>query len=294
MISKVRYASLPVLVATVLMFSAGPKDASAAEMRNPRLQLSLQKLEVARGHLDEAMRVSPPELRDGARDALGHVDAAIHDIHDELEALRTPRQVEPGHATPTDHPIRASTETLAKALDDLTRDLKDSDLHGRSRSAVEHIRAALDITERMSHREEVLLMPAPPAPVPPPPPVVELRHPRLQSALQHLEAAREYLDMVEHRAPGEWHEEAHIAHEDVNAGIHEVLESLAAAGAPRVIAVGHASGTDHPIHAASEELKRAMDDLGTVSGVEFHGYEHRALERVHLALDEVERLLSRE
>lgn len=272
---------------------AGAKSASAAEIRNPRLQLSLQKLEIARFHLDEAMHVSRPELRDGAREALGHVDAAIHDIRDELEFLHTPRQVEPGHAEPTDHPIRASRETLGRALDDLTRDLRDSDLHGRSRSAVEHVRAAVDITERMSHREEVVIVPVP-APIPPPPPVVEMRHPRLQAALQHLEVARELLDGVEHRAPGEWREEAHIAREDVNAGIHEVLESLAAAGELRVIGVGHAVAADHPIHAAKEELQRAMDDLGTVSGGEFHGYERRALERARLALDEVDRLSSRE
>jgi hypothetical protein len=274
----------------VLVFSASARTASA-EMKNPRLQLSLQKLEVARGFLDQAMHVSPPELRDPARDALGHVDAAIHEIHDELEFLHTPRQVEPGHAAATDRPIRASRETLAKAVDDLTRDLRDSDIRGRLRSAMEHMRAALEITERMSHREEVLLMPAAP---PPPPPVVEMRHPRLQASLQHLEIARELLDQVEHRAPGEWHEEAHIAREDVNAAIHEVMESLAAAGAPRVIAVGHPAGFDHPIHAAKEELHRAVDDLGTVSGGEFHGFERRALERTRLALDEVDRLTSRE
>ena len=133
-----------------------------------------------------------------------------------------------------------------------------------------------------------------PVPAPPPPPVVEMRHPRLQSALQHLEVARELLDQVEHRAPGEWHEEAHVAREDVNAAIREFTESLAAAGDPRVIGVGHAIATDHPIHAAKEELRRAMDDLGTVSGGEFHGFERRAVERVHLALDEVEKLSSRE
>ena len=286
MLRSVRNASLPVLAATVLVIATWPKNASA-ELQNPRLQLSLQKLDAARGFLDQAMHVSPPELRDGARDALGHVDAAIHEIHDELEFLHTRRQVEPGHATVTDHPIRASRETLAKALDDLTRDLRDSDIHGRLRSAMEHIRAALDLTDRMAHREEVLLMP-------PPPPVIEMRDPRLQAALQHLEVARELLDQVEHRAPGEWHEDAHIAREDVNAGIHDVLESLAAAGVPRVIAVGHAVATDHPIHAAKEELRRAMDDLGTVSGGEFHGFERRALERTHLAQDEVERLTARE
>lgn len=276
-------SALP-LMAFLLVPALSPQAFGAQDLQNPRLQKSLADLSIARQHLDAAIQIEPPELREGARDVAGRVDGAMKALNEELAALHTPRQIEPARAEPTDRPIHASRDVLAKAMDDLTRGVKDEDIHGRIRIALDQMRAALDVADRMARREDAL----------PPPRRIELREPHLQRSLQLLEAAREHLDAVEHHAPREWRNDAHQAREDIDTSIHEVQDSLAAAGIERAIEAGHAEPTDHPIHAARDEIHHAIEELSAVSGAQFRGHEHRAIDRAHLAQEELDRLVRHE
>ena len=286
MIAKRLLGRLSCMTAVVGISLAMGAKASAEELRNPRLQRSLQALEEARTHLDMVMHHEPREMQDGASDVSAHLDRAIHSIHEELDFLRSPRQLEP-HARETDRPMHAAKEDLARAIDELMRGVSERDLHGRTREAFEEERSALDRAERFSHREEELM-------AAPPPPVVELREPHLQHALQRLETAREYVMTVEHRERWGWHEDARLAREDIDSAMHEVQDTLAAAGVDRSVEVGRAHATDRPIHEAREQLHMAMDEIESLAGSQYHGHERRAIERTRMALEDLERLMRHE
>lgn len=278
---KFRWSILPSLAAAGLGLLLVQAHASAEELRNPRLQKALQMLEVARAQLDAAMQQDPPELRDGARDAATRVDAAAHAITDSLSALRTPRQVEPGRAGPTNHPIHDARDSLTRALDEFTRGVRPDDFKGRERVALDQMRAALDVAERLTRREDAM---------PPPAPVVEVRFPRIQRSVQNLEAAREYLDMIQRSGPPELRADAHQAGLDTDAALNEAMESLVAAGTTRTVEQGHAQATNQPAHAARDVLQRAADEMAAAAAPEFRGHDRRALERIRIALEETTRL----
>lgn len=267
--------------------------AGAQELKNPRLQRSLQMMEVARGDLGEAERHSPPELRDEAHRIAGEVDDIGHVLADTLASMGTRRQIEPGHADATDRPIHAAAEAIRRGLDELTRDVPDRDLHGRIREAVDRERAALEHVEHLAHREEALMAAAPPPP-PPAPVVVELRHPHLQRAAQMLELARAQLHVAEQQAPPELRDAAHDSIRDIDDATHEVAEAFAVVGSERTIAAAPVEPTNRPIAAARDALRRAIDELAGAGREEYHGHARLAAERARVALDRLEDLTRRE
>lgn len=258
--------------------------AGAQEMRNPRLQRSLQMLEVARAHLDAAMRQYPPEMREAAERTAREVDAAAHAITDELAAQHTRRTIAPGRVEPTDRPARAAHDALRQALDELTRGVNEQDMNGRVHAALDHERAALDRAEALAHRAAAL----------PPPAVVEMRHPRLQRAIQFLETARAHLDAGRAQLPRDFREEIDRAARDVDAAGHESAEALSAAGATRTIGPAHIETTDHPLRAARDALRKANDELAAVAGDEFHGHVRLATDHARVALEEIDGLIRRQ
>lgn len=264
--------------------------AGADELRNPRLQKSLQMMEVARGNLDEAERHAPPELREEVHRVAHEVEDARHTLVDTLESMGTRRQIEPGHAEPTDRPLRASAEAIRRGLDELTRGLSDQDLHGRIREAVDRERAALDHADHLAHREEAMMAPPPP----PAPVVVELRHPRLQHAAQMLELARAQLHVAEQQAPPELRDAAHDSIHDIDDATHEVAEAFASVGAARTLEAAPIEPTNRPIAAARDALRRAIDELSGAGREEYHDHARLAAERAHVALDRLEDLTRRE
>lgn len=282
-----RKIAFPLLAALALAFGVSlARQAGAEEVRNPRLQRSLQLLEVARGHLDAAMQRYPREMREETERTAREVDGAAHDIVEVLAALGTRRSVEPGRAVPSDHPAHAARDAVRQALDELTNGVSDADLKGRVRAAFDHERVALDRAEALARREEAM--------APPPPPVVEMRHPRLQRSIQLLEVTRAYLEDAERRTPPEWREEIRRAARDVDAAGHEAADALAAAGATRTIETARAEATDRPIRAARDTLHKANDELAAVAGDEFRGHVRLAMERARIAMDEMEGLARRE
>lgn len=263
----------------------------AQELRNPRIQRSLQMMEVARGDLGEAERHAPPELRDEAH-RIGHeVDDAGHFLADTLAAMGTRRQIEPGHADATDRPIHAAADAIRRGLDELTRDVPDRDLHGRIREAVDRERAALEHADHLAHREAELMVAPPPAP---PPAVVELQHPHLQHAAQMLELAHAQLHVAETQAPPELRDAAHDSIRDVDDAAHEVGEAFASVGAGRTLPPVPVDQTNRPIAAARDALRRAIDELAGAGREEYHGHARIAAERAHVALDRLEDLTHRE
>jgi hypothetical protein len=259
--------------------------AGAEDLRNPRLQLSLQRLEVARAQLDAAIHRYPPEFREGAERAAREVDAAAHDITDEMAALHTRRQIAPGRVEPTGHPAGAARDAIRQALDELTRGVNNQDMKGRVRSAFEHERAALDRAEALTRREAAL---------PPPAPIVEMRHPRLQRAIQQLELARAQLDAARRQLPPELRDATAQAARDVDAAGHESADALAASGAPRTIGAARVEPADRPLRAAREALRIANDELAAVAGDEFHGHVRTAIDRARHATEEVDGLIHRD
>jgi hypothetical protein len=271
------------LVIGVLLASG----ASAAELRNPRLQRSLQALEVARAQLDAAIHQYPPELRQGAERTAREVDAAAHAITDELSVQRTPRQIEPGRAVATDRPVRAARDALRQAMDELTRGVKEQDMNPRVHAAFERERTALDQADALARREAAL----PPVA---PPPAVEMRHPRLQKAIQLLEIARAHLDAARSRSPREWREEIDRTAREVDAAGQESAAALSAAGAPRTIGPARVAASDHPLRAAGDALRQANAELAAVAGDEFRGHVRGAIDHARRAMDQLEGLARRE
>lgn len=281
-----RGMSLAVALSAVAFMFLVASRAGAEEMRNPRLQRSLQQLEVARSELDAAIQHYPPELRQGAERTAKDVDAAAHAITDELAAQRTRRTIEPGRAAVTDRPVRAARDALRQAIDELTRGVKEQDMNPRVRAAFEAERAALDHAEALTRREAAF----PPAP----PPVVEMRHPRLQRAIQLLEVTRAHLDDAQRQLPPDFRDAIAQAARDVDAAGHESAEALAAAGATRTIGTARVEATDHPLRAARDALRQASDELAAVAGDEFHGHVHLASDHARVALEELEGLVRRD
>jgi hypothetical protein len=262
--------------------------ANAQELRNPRIQRSLQMVEVARGHIEMAEHRSPPELREEVR-RIGHeLDDAHHELADTLESMGTRRQIEPGRAEPTDRPIRAAAEAMRRALDELTRGVSDQDLRGRLREAADHERAALEHVDRLAHREEAMMAP------PPPPPVVELRHPRLQHAAQMLELARAQLEVAAHQDSPELHDAARDSIHDIDDAIHELAEAFTSVDSARTIGAVPVESTNRPIAAARDALRRAIDELSGAGREEYHGHARLAADRTHAALDRLEDMTRRE
>lgn len=262
----------------------------AEELRNPRLQKSLQMMEVARGDLEQAEHRSPPELREEAHRIARDVDDIGHVLAETLASMGTRRQIEPGHAEPTDRPLRASAEAIRRGLDELTRGVSDQDLHGRVREAVDRERAALEHVDRLAHREEAMMAPPPP----PAPVVVELRHPRLQHAAQMLELARAQLHVAEQHAPPELRDAAHDAIRDIDDAAHEVAEAFASVGSARTLGAVPVEPTNRPIAAARDALRRAIDELSGAGREEYHDHARLAADRAHVALDRLEDLTRRE
>ncbi|HEY2586099.1 MAG TPA: hypothetical protein VGI81_10090 [Tepidisphaeraceae bacterium] len=272
-----------------MLFALGVASrAGAQEMRSPRLQRSLQMLEVARAQLDAAMRQYPPELRDGAARTAREVDAAAHAITDELAAQRTRRTIEPGRAVATDRPVRAARDALRAALDELTRDVKEQDMNARVRAAFEHQRTALDQAEALTRREAEL-----PA-GPPPPPVVEMRYPRLQRAIQLLEVARAQLDSARRQMPPDFRDAIAQAAREVDAAGSESAQALAAAGATRTIGPARVESTDRPLRASRDALRQANDELAAVAPDDFRGHRRVAADRARAALEQVDALVRRD
>ncbi|HEY2587158.1 MAG TPA: hypothetical protein VGI81_15530 [Tepidisphaeraceae bacterium] len=258
--------------------------AGAEEMRNPRLQRSLQLLEVARAQLDAAMHRYPPELREGAERAAREVDAAARAITDELSWQHTRRTIEPGRAVATDRPARAARDSLREAIDELTRGVSERDMNGRVRAAFEHEHDALDRAEELTRREAAI-------PTEPPPPAPEMRHPRLQRAIQLLEVARAHLDASRADVRRDLREDLDRAAHDVDAAGRESAEALAAAGVTRTIGPARAERTDYPLRAAREALRQAADELAAVAGDEFHGHVRLAADRTRYAMEDVDGLI---
>lgn len=266
--------------------------AQGQELRNPRIQRSMQMMEVARGDLDQAELHSPPELREEAHRIAHEIDDAGHALADALASMGTRRQIEPGHADATDRPIRSAAEAIRRGLDELTRDVPDRDLHGRLREAVDHERIALDRADHLAHREAELMVAAPPPP--PAPVVVELQHPRLQHAAQMLELARAQLHVAETQAPPELRDAAHDSIRDIDDASHEVSEAFASVGSARTIGAAPVEPTRHPIAAARDALRSAIDELAGAGRGEYHDHARLAAERAHVALDRLEDLTHRE
>lgn len=278
------------VAASFSLILANGSWSGAEELKNPRLQRSLQMMEVARGDLGEAELHSPPELREEAHRIAREVDDTGHLLADTLASMGTRREIEPGHADATDRPIRAAADAIRRGLDELTRDVPDRDLHGRIREAVDHERAALDHAEHLAHREAELMA----APPPPPPAVVEMRHPHLQHAAQMLELARAQLHIAETQAPPELRDAAHESIHDIDDAAHEVSEALAAVGSARTLGAAPVEPTNRPIAAARDALRRAIDELAGAGREEYHGHARLAAERAHVALDRLEDLTHRE
>ena len=285
-----RVSSGAAVIGISLAFLAG-QTARGEELKNPRLQRSLQMVEVARGDLEIAERQSPPELREEAHRIAHEIDDSGRELADTLESMGTRRQIEHGHAEPTDRPLRATAEALRRALDELTRDVPDRDLRGRIRAAADHERAALEHAEHLAHREEALM--AAPPPPPPPPVVVEMRHPRLQHAAQMLELARAQLDRAEHRSQPELRDAAHDSIRDIDDATHELAEAFASVGSARSEGPLAVEPTERPIAAARDALRHAIDEL-VAAGGEYHGHARLAADRAHVALDRLEGLVRRE
>lgn len=282
-----RIGALAALAMSGFMLAQG-RPASAQELRNPRIQRSLQMVEVARGDLEIAEHRAPPEMREEAH-RLGHeMDDAGHELADTLESMGTRRQIEHGRADAGDRPFRSAAEAMRRALDELTRGVSDQDLRGRLRAAADHERAALEHAERLAHREEELMAP------PPPPPVVELRHPRLQHAAQMLELARAQLEAAEHQDPPELREIAHDSIRDIDDATHEVAEAFASVGSARSLGAVPIEPTNRPIAAARDALRRAIDELAGAGREEYRGHARLAADRAHVALDRLEELTRRE
>lgn len=269
---------------TALMLSSG-RPAQAQELKNPRLQRSLQMVETARADLEIAERQSPPELREEAHRMGTEVDAAGHELAETLASMGTRRQIEPGRADATNRPIHAAANAMRRALEELTRGVADQDIRGRIRAAADHERAAIEHADRLAHREEALM-----AAPPPPPVVVEMRHPHLQHAAQMLELARAQLDVAEHRSAPELRDAAHDSIHDIDDATHELAEAFASVGSARSIGVAPVEPTDRPIAAARDALRRAIEELAGAGGEEYHGHARLAADRAHAALDRLEGL----
>jgi hypothetical protein len=284
-----RTSSSVAVIGFSLAFLHG-QAARADELRNPRLQRSLQAVEVARGDLEIAERQSPPELREEAHRVAHEVDDAGRELADTLESMGTRRQIEHGRADATDRPLRASAEALRRAVDELTRGVSEKDLRGRIGAAADHERQALEHADHLARREEALMAAPPP---PPAPVVVEMRHPHLQHAAQMLELARAQLDVAEHRSAPELRDAAHDSIRDIDDATHELGEAFASVGSARSLGAAPVEPTERPIAAARDALRRAIDEL-TGAGDEYHGHARRAADRAHVALDRLEGLSRRE
>lgn len=263
------------------------RRAGAEELRNPRLQRSLQALEVARAQLDAAIHQYPPQLRERAERTAHEVDAAAHAITVELSAQRTPRTIEPGRAVVTDRPVRAARDALRQAMDELTRGVSEQDMNPRVHAAFERERAALDQAETLARREATL----PPVA---PPPVVEMRHPRLQKAIQLLEMTRAHLDAARGRSPRDWRDEIERTAREVDAAGQESAAALAAVGATRTIGPARVEASEHPLRAAGDALRHANEELASVAGDEFRGHVRAAIDHARRAMDQLEGLARRE
>lgn len=282
-----RRGTLLVAVFALFFGTLAVSRAGAAEMRNPRLQRSLQALEVARAQLDAAIHQYPPELRQGAERTAREVDAAAHAITDELSVQRTPRTIEPGRAVATDRPVRAARDALRQAMDELTRGIREQDMNPRVHAAFERERAALDQADALARREAAL----PPIA---PPPAVEMRHPRLQKAIQLLEITRAHLDAARGRSPRDWHDEIERTAREVDAAGQESAAALAAVGATRTIGPARVGATEHPLRAAGDALRQANEELASVAGDEFRGHVRAAIDHARRAMDQLEGLARRE
>lgn len=265
--------------------------ANAQELRNPRIQRSLQSVEVARGDLEIAEHRGPLEMREEAHRAGREMDDAGRELAHTLELLGTRRQIEHGRPDAGDRPFRSAAEAMRRALDELTRGVSDQELHGRLRAAYENERTALEHAERLAQREAELMAAPPP---PPPPPVVELRHPRLNHAAQFLELARAQLEAAEHQDPPELRDAAHDAKRDVGEAEHEVGEAFASVGGARSLGAVPVESTNRPIAAARDALRRALDELTGAGREEYRGHARIAADRTHAALDRLEDMSRRE
>jgi len=147
-------------------FSAAQPSPRPAEMKNPRIQKTMQLLEVAQGQLQAGLQQPQPAIHDELKQAASHVDGALRDLEAALKSAGTRRTIAQGACASTDHPIEAASDTLRQANEELTKGLTAEQIQGGVKTATENIRLALKETEELARRTANMGPAIAPAPAP--------------------------------------------------------------------------------------------------------------------------------